>query len=197
MARWTNRPGEAGAADALLVEGQYGRLVLSTDQVRRLAKDGYVAVPGVVPEPWLAAVDAEIDGVIADAPPPEGKVDPHFYFLAPEQLPAAEAVVRRSEALTGAADLVAHLSAASARPLSKTGGRAPRHLVAAPLVVYDGYPDVLLDMIASRTFDGQIQLVEYLPIDDVGLELDVRSLPAGWAPTRRDWEHLPARWRPR
>ena len=29
--------------------------------------------------------------------------------------------------------------------------------------IYDGYPDVALDMIESRTFDGQIQLVEYAP----------------------------------
>ena len=29
--------------------------------------------------------------------------------------------------------------------------------------IYDGYPDVGLDMIASRTFDGRIQLVEYVP----------------------------------
>jgi dihydrofolate reductase len=29
--------------------------------------------------------------------------------------------------------------------------------------IYDGYPDVALDMIASRTFDGRIQLVEYVP----------------------------------
>jgi dihydrofolate reductase len=29
--------------------------------------------------------------------------------------------------------------------------------------IYDGYPDVGLDMIASQTFDGQIQLVEYVP----------------------------------
>lgn len=29
--------------------------------------------------------------------------------------------------------------------------------------IYDGYPDVSLDMIDSRTFDGQIQLVEYRP----------------------------------
>jgi dihydrofolate reductase len=29
--------------------------------------------------------------------------------------------------------------------------------------VYDGYPDVALDMISSRTFDGRIQLVEYVP----------------------------------
>jgi len=29
--------------------------------------------------------------------------------------------------------------------------------------IYDGYPDVALDMVRSRTFDGQIQLVEYVP----------------------------------
>jgi dihydrofolate reductase len=29
--------------------------------------------------------------------------------------------------------------------------------------IYDGYPDVALDMIGSRTFDGRTQLVEYRP----------------------------------
>lgn len=29
--------------------------------------------------------------------------------------------------------------------------------------IYDGYPDVALDMITSRTFDGRSQLVEYCP----------------------------------
>jgi dihydrofolate reductase len=29
--------------------------------------------------------------------------------------------------------------------------------------IYDGYPDVALDMVASRTFDGQLQLLEYVP----------------------------------
>ena len=29
--------------------------------------------------------------------------------------------------------------------------------------IYDGYPDVALEMIQSRTFDGRIQLVEYRP----------------------------------
>jgi dihydrofolate reductase len=29
--------------------------------------------------------------------------------------------------------------------------------------IYDGYPDVALDMIGSQTFDGRIQLVEYKP----------------------------------
>jgi dihydrofolate reductase len=29
--------------------------------------------------------------------------------------------------------------------------------------IYDGYPDVALDMISSRTLDGRIQIVEYAP----------------------------------
>jgi dihydrofolate reductase len=29
--------------------------------------------------------------------------------------------------------------------------------------IYDGYPDVVLEMVDSRTFDGRIQLVEYVP----------------------------------
>jgi dihydrofolate reductase len=29
--------------------------------------------------------------------------------------------------------------------------------------IYDGYPDVALDMTDSRTFDGRIQLLEYVP----------------------------------
>jgi dihydrofolate reductase len=29
--------------------------------------------------------------------------------------------------------------------------------------IYDGYPDVALEMVESRTFDGRIQLVEYVP----------------------------------
>jgi dihydrofolate reductase len=29
--------------------------------------------------------------------------------------------------------------------------------------IYDGYPDVALDLVASRTFDGRIQLLDYVP----------------------------------
>ncbi len=29
--------------------------------------------------------------------------------------------------------------------------------------IYDGYPDVAMKMVASRTFDGSIQLLEYVP----------------------------------
>ncbi|MEO6512430.1 MAG: dihydrofolate reductase family protein [Nocardioides sp.] len=38
--------------------------------------------------------------------------------------------------------------------------------------IYDGYPDVALDMTCSRTFDGRLQLVEYVP-----RMLDGPSLP--------------------
>jgi dihydrofolate reductase len=29
--------------------------------------------------------------------------------------------------------------------------------------IYDGYPDVMLEMVTSRTFDNRIQLLEYVP----------------------------------
>lgn len=29
--------------------------------------------------------------------------------------------------------------------------------------IYDGYPDVALDMMTNRTFDGRLQLLEYVP----------------------------------
>ena len=29
--------------------------------------------------------------------------------------------------------------------------------------IYDGYPDLMLDLVASRTFDNKIQLLEYVP----------------------------------
>ena len=29
--------------------------------------------------------------------------------------------------------------------------------------IYDGYPDLALDLISSRTFDGRVQLLEYVP----------------------------------
>ena len=34
--------------------------------------------------------------------------------------------------------------------------------------IYDGYPDVALEMISSRTFDGRIQLLEYVPTVPAG-----------------------------
>jgi dihydrofolate reductase len=45
------------------------------------------------------------------------------------------------------------------------------HVVVFPVItgstgrerIYDGYPDVALEMVNSRTFDGRIQLLEYVP----------------------------------
>jgi len=42
--------------------------------------------------------------------------------------------------------------------------------------IYDGYPDVSLDMVGSRTFDDRIQLLEYVPT--------VLSGPPGTNPAR-------------
>jgi hypothetical protein len=29
--------------------------------------------------------------------------------------------------------------------------------------IFDGYPDVALDLVTSRMFDGRLQLLEYVP----------------------------------
>jgi hypothetical protein len=73
--------------------------MLTADQRRRFAVDGYALVPGAVDERWLRAADAEVDALVADSPPPPGTVGPHFYFLSPDRLPAANAALRQSGAL--------------------------------------------------------------------------------------------------
>jgi dihydrofolate reductase len=42
--------------------------------------------------------------------------------------------------------------------------------------IYDGYPDVALDMVSSRTFDGRIQLLEYVPAVLDGLQAPNSSI---------------------
>jgi ectoine hydroxylase-related dioxygenase (phytanoyl-CoA dioxygenase family) len=82
-------------------------VVVSDVQLRQFAADGYLVVPCVVPEHLLAAADAEIDSIIGADPPAPETVGPHFYFLAPSRLPASDAALRRSGALTTAEELVA------------------------------------------------------------------------------------------
>ncbi len=84
----------------------YRRAVLSGDELRRFGADGYLVLPGVVPEHLLAAVDDEIDELIASDPPPAGTVGKHFWFLPPAELPAADAAFRQSGALAVAQELV-------------------------------------------------------------------------------------------
>lgn len=82
-------------------------MVLSGDQLGRFGEDGYLVVPGVVPENLLAAVDQEIDALAAADPPPADTVGKHFWFLPPGQLPASDAALRHSGALDIAVELVA------------------------------------------------------------------------------------------
>lgn len=81
--------------------------MLSEEQRRRFAVDGYLVVPGLVGEDLLRAADDEIDGLLAESPIPDGTVGPHFHFLPPTRLPAADAALRESGALAVADELVA------------------------------------------------------------------------------------------
>ena len=81
--------------------------MLTEEQRRQFASDGYVVVPGVVDETLLRAADAEVDELVAGSPAPAGTVGAHFYFLPPDRLPAADAALRESSALGLAGELVA------------------------------------------------------------------------------------------
>lgn len=82
-----------------------------------------------------------------------------------------------------AVEAVRELKRTGTGPLSTLGSlKLTRSLLAAGLVdrfrlvvfpvitgatgrerIYDGYPDVMLEMVQSRTFDGRLQLLEYVP----------------------------------
>lgn len=89
-----------------------------------------------------------------------------------------------SELVTGdAVEAVRKLKQTSTRPLRTLGSISlSRSLLTAGLVdrfrvvvfpvitgatgrdrIFDGYPDVALDLITQRTFDGRLQLLEYAP----------------------------------
>lgn len=89
-----------------------------------------------------------------------------------------------SELVTGdAVDAVREMKRSVTGPLSTLGSLSLcRSLLTAGLVdrfrlvvfpvitgrtgrerIYDGYPDVALEMVDSRTFDGRLQLLEYVP----------------------------------
>ena len=81
--------------------------MVTDEQRRRFATDGFTLVPGVVDDALLRAADAEVDDLVARSPAPPGAVGPHFHFLPPHRLPAAEAALRDSGALALAEELVA------------------------------------------------------------------------------------------
>lgn len=84
--------------------------VLTDEQIARFGIDGYLVVPDVVDESVLAELDAEVDALVASAPPPEDKVGFHHYFEDPARLPMAERALRDGGVLDLAGELVAPLA---------------------------------------------------------------------------------------
>ncbi|MDR2986044.1 MAG: phytanoyl-CoA dioxygenase family protein [Nocardiopsaceae bacterium] len=82
--------------------------MLSEGQLRQFGDQGYLVVPGVVPERLLEPVDAEVDALIAESPPPVATGN-HAYFEPPGRLPAADAALRDSPAIGLAQALVSPL----------------------------------------------------------------------------------------
>ena len=53
--------------------------------------------------------------------------------------------------------------------------------------IYDGYPDVALDLVDSRTFDGRIQMLEYIPRVLTGPPGETKANASGRSPTPISW----------
>jgi ectoine hydroxylase-related dioxygenase (phytanoyl-CoA dioxygenase family) len=85
---------------------------LSDDDLRQFARDGYLLLPGVVPETLLAEADREIDGLISEASPHEGDggAGTNLWFPPRDRLPRCDAALRESPALRIAEELVAPLA---------------------------------------------------------------------------------------
>ncbi|MFZ4812076.1 MAG: hypothetical protein ACOYL9_12090 [Ilumatobacteraceae bacterium] len=81
--------------------------MLSAEQMERFGADGYLVVHNVVPEHLLTELDAEVDALVASAPPPPGKVGFHHYFEHPTALPVAHRALRDGGVLAVAGELVA------------------------------------------------------------------------------------------
>jgi dihydrofolate reductase len=83
----------------------------------------------------------------------------------------AAAFVRERKDQPGASSMRTMGSLTLCRSLLKAGVVDRFRVVVFPVItgssgqerIYDGYPDVALDMVTSRTFDGRIQLLEYVP----------------------------------
>lgn len=127
---------------------------------------------GAMPEGADAEEEASIGG-LTDAT----KIV--FSSSLEDPLTWANSTLVRGDAIEAVRDLKAHgsglLSTLGSISLSRSllrAGLVDRfRVVVFPVItgatgderIYDGYPDVALDMISSRTFDGSIQLVEYRP----------------------------------
>jgi hypothetical protein len=88
--------------------------LISDDQVQLFIESGYLVVPSVVAASDLEALNAEVDGLIAGAPPPAGHVGNHFYWQHPATSPALFDVLERPQGILQVArDLVGDDGSAS------------------------------------------------------------------------------------
>lgn len=76
---------------------------MNTANLRFFAERGYLLVPGLVAGEDLDQADAEVDRLIAEAPPPAGHVGHHFYWQDHERSPALFALLRRDGGVLQAA----------------------------------------------------------------------------------------------
>jgi ectoine hydroxylase-related dioxygenase (phytanoyl-CoA dioxygenase family) len=85
--------------------------LIADHDVAGFARDGFVVVRGAVAEGLLSAADEEIDGLVGQTPPDQGDGGPgaNLWFPPRERLPACEAALRQSAALSAAEELVAPL----------------------------------------------------------------------------------------
>lgn len=80
--------------------------VLAQAQVRTFAERGYLVLPGLVTSPDLERAEAEVDRLIAEAPPPDGHVGHHFYWPGQAESPMLfELLARHGGILDAAAEL--------------------------------------------------------------------------------------------
>jgi dihydrofolate reductase len=87
------------------------------------------------------------------------------------ELVAGNAADTVSEMKRNGANMVTLGSLSLSRSLIEAGLVDRFRVVVFPVItgktgserIYDGYPDVALQMVSSRTFDGRIQLLEYVP----------------------------------
>jgi hypothetical protein len=73
--------------------------LLNDDQLRLFIKSGYLVLPNVVAAADVEALNAEVDRLIAEAPPPAGHVGRHFYWQHPAFSPGLFAVLERPQGI--------------------------------------------------------------------------------------------------
>lgn len=115
LAQTTVRRARLGSRERLIenvdgggLESAPGVSLISDDQLRQFIEGGYLVVPDVVAAGDVEALNAEVDRLVATAPPPSGHVGNHFYWRRRADSPAlfgmlerAGSVLPLARALTG------------------------------------------------------------------------------------------------